>query len=235
MKRFLAGFLTAALLFSVSNALAEDLVRLVVNGKEISFPEAPPTIINNRVMVPARPLAEALGAQVGWDAESRTVIVTQKAAEATAPAPDTLPATIQKNGVTYFHLPTFRDNLPYWFYGHDVSVDGSGFSIDGKRYELDVVNLPFLSGTVGYVDLAPLVDAGIIGWKEIHAIYSMPSTGCAPPPVCFRRQTRSGPVVGRVRLLITHADQVAIRVLEIEAAHHLILLDLADLNPAAGQ
>lgn len=80
MKRFLAGFVTAAVLFSVPLVFAESPVRLVVNGQEISFPDAPPQMLNNRVMVPARPLAEALGGKVTWNAETRSVIVTSGSA-----------------------------------------------------------------------------------------------------------------------------------------------------------
>ena len=35
----------------------------------------PPQIINGRVMVPARFVAEPLGAKVEWDERSRTVII----------------------------------------------------------------------------------------------------------------------------------------------------------------
>lgn len=77
MKRFIVGFLLGTLLTAGTAVLANQHVRLFVDGQEISFPEAPPQIINNRTMVPARPLAEALGATVEWDSEGRQVLVTQ--------------------------------------------------------------------------------------------------------------------------------------------------------------
>lgn len=38
--------------------------------------DAPPEIINGRTMIPARAIAEAFSCQVGWDAASRTVTIT---------------------------------------------------------------------------------------------------------------------------------------------------------------
>jgi len=62
-------------------ALAADQVKLLVNGREIQ-PDVPPRIIGDRVMVPVRWVSEALGADVEWDEEYRTVKIT---APSTAP------------------------------------------------------------------------------------------------------------------------------------------------------
>ncbi len=79
MKNFLIGFLLGALLALTTTVFAGENIRLFVDGREILFPEAPPQIINNRVMVPARPLAEALGAEVEWDSKTQSVKVSSKA------------------------------------------------------------------------------------------------------------------------------------------------------------
>lgn len=77
MKRFLAGLIVGIVLATAAGAWAQTaVVRLFVDGQEIAFPEAPPQIINGRVMVPARPLAEALGGTVRWDAAQKAVLVT---------------------------------------------------------------------------------------------------------------------------------------------------------------
>lgn len=79
MKRFIAGFiLGAALMACTAVFAAAPHIHLFVNGQEISFPEAPPQIVNDRVMVPARPLAEALGATVEWDEVAQSVIINQQ-------------------------------------------------------------------------------------------------------------------------------------------------------------
>lgn len=88
---FLAGLLVGAFFMTVLTASAADRpIRLFVDGVEIVFPEAPPQMINGRTMVPARPLAEALGAKVEWDHDNQSVIVTSKAAPGPAPAGGTI-------------------------------------------------------------------------------------------------------------------------------------------------
>ncbi len=57
--------------------LASEPIKLVVNGKEIK-PDVAPQIVGNRTMVPVRWIAEALGAEVEWDADTKTVIITTK-------------------------------------------------------------------------------------------------------------------------------------------------------------
>lgn len=50
-------------------------VKLVVNGQEIKS-DMSPQLMNGRVLVPVRWVAEALGAQVEWEVASRTVRIT---------------------------------------------------------------------------------------------------------------------------------------------------------------
>jgi len=58
-------------------AWADQPIKVVLNGQEIK-PDVPPQIIGDRTMVPVRWIAEALGAEVEWDAASRTVIIRTK-------------------------------------------------------------------------------------------------------------------------------------------------------------
>jgi hypothetical protein len=96
MKRFLVGFLAGIIVATSAVASADtNIVRLFVDGKEIVFDDAPPQMINNRVMVPARPLAEALRAKVTWDAETRSVKVTSQLAQSMS-SPQT--PTLKING-----------------------------------------------------------------------------------------------------------------------------------------
>lgn len=53
-------------------ASSQDRVRLQVNGETVQ-PDVAPQIINGRAMVPARWIAQALGASVHWDDATRTV------------------------------------------------------------------------------------------------------------------------------------------------------------------
>ncbi|MGI6553132.1 MAG: copper amine oxidase N-terminal domain-containing protein [Bacillota bacterium] len=56
-------------------AVASPDIKLIINGKEIET-DVPPQMINGRVMVPARFVAEPLGATVEW--KDNTVIITKK-------------------------------------------------------------------------------------------------------------------------------------------------------------
>lgn len=50
-------------------------IQLIVDGIAVQ-PDVPPVIVEGRTLVPVRWVAEALGAQVDWDASARTVTIT---------------------------------------------------------------------------------------------------------------------------------------------------------------
>jgi len=54
------------------HAVAEDNVKVLLNGVELSF-DVHPQLIDGRTMVPMRRIFEALGAEVDWDGETQTV------------------------------------------------------------------------------------------------------------------------------------------------------------------
>ncbi len=53
-------------------------IKLIINGKTINM-EVTPHIINGRTMVPARYVAENLGATVEWDGDNNTIIINRSA------------------------------------------------------------------------------------------------------------------------------------------------------------
>ena len=62
--------------FPFGAALAADPIKAVVNGKAVEFPDVQPYIDNNgRTQVPLRFVAESLGGDVQWSAESKTVTI----------------------------------------------------------------------------------------------------------------------------------------------------------------
>ena len=74
MKKLLCA-LIALMLFASLVAVpvsAEQEISVFVNETKLSF-DVPPTILNDRTMVPLRAIFEALGADVKWDGETRTV------------------------------------------------------------------------------------------------------------------------------------------------------------------
>ena len=65
--------------------LASNPITITVNGRIIQS-DVPPQIIGGRTMVPLRAVAEALGADVQWDGNTNTVIITSGGAQP-QPAP----------------------------------------------------------------------------------------------------------------------------------------------------
>lgn len=59
---------------TVNMSLALGDSKAVVNGKIVNM-DVPGTLINNSTMVPARFIAETLGANVEWDQETKTVLI----------------------------------------------------------------------------------------------------------------------------------------------------------------
>ncbi len=77
MTTILAGAMLAFLAQTPVIAEAEELttdINLVVDGEDITDLSAP-VIVDNRTLIPVRFVAEALGAEVGWDGETYTVTV----------------------------------------------------------------------------------------------------------------------------------------------------------------
>lgn len=60
---------------STSVTIKVGAAKATINGKSVAL-EAPATIVKGRTLVPARFVSEALGANVEWDAKSRTVLIT---------------------------------------------------------------------------------------------------------------------------------------------------------------
>ncbi len=79
-KKFLSCILCAALTASSLTVLAADVENgqpdVYVNDSKIIFSDQAAQIVNDRTLVPARGVFEAMGNKVEWDDENRTVTVT---------------------------------------------------------------------------------------------------------------------------------------------------------------
>ena len=82
LKKALCVLMSTGMLFSgVTVAYGEESnISLQINGSEISA-EVPPTVIDGRTMVPVRAIFEAVGANIDFDAETKTI--TAKKGDAT--------------------------------------------------------------------------------------------------------------------------------------------------------
>ena len=80
MKRRILSMVTIIIvlisLFGVT-AYAQQQIRVSVDGNILVFPDQQPVMQNNRVLVPARAVAEALNFTVTWDGENQSVKITK--------------------------------------------------------------------------------------------------------------------------------------------------------------
>lgn len=76
-RRLLAVAACTVLLAAPAVRGAPRPIRLVVDGRELR-PEAPPIMVENRVLVPLRFVAEALDCDVFWDEDAWTVEVRRR-------------------------------------------------------------------------------------------------------------------------------------------------------------
>lgn len=84
MRKFSVGVvvgLLIGLLAFAAFAVADSPVKLIINGQAIDCRDTPPQIINGRTYVPAKYVAEPLGAKVEWDAKNKAVVITGIIAE----------------------------------------------------------------------------------------------------------------------------------------------------------
>ena len=70
----LMGLVIGILITVTSTAFANAPIKLLINGQYINC-DVQPQVIDGRIMVPARFIAENLGANVSWDDTNKTVIV----------------------------------------------------------------------------------------------------------------------------------------------------------------
>lgn len=73
-KKIVSMLLALAAVMSFGAAMADDAVTVIVNDKKLEFEEVAPFIENEHTLVPFRAIFEAIGAEVSWDGETKTVI-----------------------------------------------------------------------------------------------------------------------------------------------------------------
>lgn len=72
MKRIISMVMISLITLSSFASAGSDSIKLEVNKQEVIF-DVEPLIVENRSLVPIRPVFEALGLEVSWDEKSRTV------------------------------------------------------------------------------------------------------------------------------------------------------------------
>lgn len=74
---FLIGVMFGFMMGNCVGAQAGEAVNVLINGVPL-YSDVPPQVIDGRVMVPIRFIAEALGATVTWDEASNTAYITSQ-------------------------------------------------------------------------------------------------------------------------------------------------------------
>lgn len=187
MKRFsfglLVGFLVGLVLASTSFALADQPIRLIVNGKEIQC-DVPPQLINGRVLVPARFVAEPLGARVEWDEAKNAVVITSLSFQSPSSS-DKInqgvgkmvyvkvngvlankdPYVVLSNGELYSYARTARDFLLSQNNSYKVNLDVKSDELIVNDHRFKAIPLP--SG-ITLFRLSDLKNAGLLEytWDE---------------------------------------------------------------------
>jgi len=91
IKFLIIGLIAGLLLGQAFSVLADQPIKLIINGAEITADPAP-QMFSGRVFVPARFVAEPLGATVEWDSVNNAVII--KSGNVPVLETETLPAAV---------------------------------------------------------------------------------------------------------------------------------------------
>ena len=121
---------------------ATDEIRVMIDGKDVSFQAAKPRIINGRTMVPFRAILESLGATVTYDAASKTV--GAKLSDTSLSFQPGNAALLVKDAdgdrsVTMDVLPYLDAKLGSTYVSARFVAEAFGFSVDWDAYERTVV------------------------------------------------------------------------------------------------
>lgn len=127
MKSFVSGIMVGTIAFSAVSYAAPNAIKLVVNGAELHT-EVPAQIIDGSTMIPARGLAEALGALVTWDPEHQAVIIES----------DPFGKASVMDSKQAAQLAGFAQKL-YWTVGRGGAQTPEGavqtFTVQGKQHD----------------------------------------------------------------------------------------------------
>jgi S1-C subfamily serine protease len=86
LRRVLLALVTILVVaLALPVAAAADPITITVNGVPVAMP-LPPQLVGGTTLAPVRAIAQAMGAQVTWDAATQTVAITTPAAAMDVPA-----------------------------------------------------------------------------------------------------------------------------------------------------
>jgi hypothetical protein len=154
-KTFVCGMIVGSALFSSVSFAAPAIVKMIVNGKVITS-EVPPQIIDGSTMIPARALAEALGAKVIWDQVNNTVIVESEIYNQLMNEK----AAVQLAGAAQRH---------YWHIangGSGVELVERSFKVEDNRYRWMGSDLDSKEKLITYLEEVTTPEQSAAYWKK---------------------------------------------------------------------
>jgi len=78
MKKICVAIIIAALLMCTPIILvANNNITVIVNGREVNFPDQTPIIVENQTLVPVRGVFEALGWDAVWQPDTQTALLSR--------------------------------------------------------------------------------------------------------------------------------------------------------------
>lgn len=124
LKKHVLTLLVVVLVLSAYalGAYADTPIRIFINDKEV-YSDVNPQLVNGRVLVPLRLVAESMGAEVQWNIANNSVYISTK--ESSVPA--TLPSVPATSGID---LMTYRNNL----------IDTWNLIVENQKYCTDRFN-----------------------------------------------------------------------------------------------
>lgn len=186
MRRLPLGFITGlvvGLVLSIGIATASPAIRLVINGQEIKT-DVPPQMIDGRVMVPARYVAEPLGATVEF--KDNSVIITSKGETGGSAMQQSTTQSLTVNGKHKYQNLLVAQDGDYFVSGRvilDFTVEkyhdnSASFGLDGvlvlqgQQYEIPSIHQPSTQGGYRLFSLNALKEHGLaseIQWDPATA------------------------------------------------------------------
>jgi hypothetical protein len=154
-KTFVSGMIVGSALFSSVSLAAPEIVKMIVNGKVITS-EVPPQIIDGSTMIPARALAESLGAKVIWDGGNNTVIIESESYNQVMNEN----VVVQLTGAAQRH---------YWHLSNGGSSSGivKSFDVKGHDYRWMGSDVDTKEKYIAYLEEVTTPDQAASYWKKL--------------------------------------------------------------------
>lgn len=137
LKKFIAGFLVGAVVFSGVGAYASNskMLEVFYNINDIKIndvskmPDQAPFTYNETTYVPLRYISEELGLNVLWEGDTKTIRIGGSVGKVEAEKPKGPPTYHPGNGIEYMNYQEGhrRNNFSYTFKANETLADVTGY------------------------------------------------------------------------------------------------------------